>query len=126
MPWPALAADDDDIGHRLDAVLNQERRILEPGLRLDVRRDHRLSGLERMALRAVAHGREDHLAHHARSPAHARAHRQRSPVLLQVHDLGEIGSRGIPDQAAGLGQDLVQAIGSQRELPELSQDSLLP
>ena len=48
--WPAMATDDDDIGHRLDAVLDQERRIGEPGLRPDIWGDHRLSRSEGMTL----------------------------------------------------------------------------
>ena len=123
---PALAANDDDVGHRLDAVLDQERRIREPCLRRDVRGDHRLARFKGVALRVAVRGLERHLAHHAGRPADTRAHPQGGPVRLQLHDLGEIGAQGIADQAAGLGQHPVQTVGPQRKLPEPCQSGLLP
>ena len=80
----------------LTPLLDQERRILEPLLRLDVGRDHRLSRLEGVSLRAAVRRLDAHLAHDAGLPAHACAHQQGMPVLLQLHDLGEVGAQPSP------------------------------
>src|SRR6185312_15017004 len=46
-------------------------------------------------------------------------------VLLQLHDLGEVGAEGFRHEAAGFREDLVQVVGPERELPEPRQNRLL-
>ena len=115
---PAAAADDGDVGDRADTVLDQERWIGEPRLRRDVGRDHRLAGLEGVALRGVAQGVERDLAHNPGLPAHPRAHAQRHALLSQLHHLGEVGAETLTDETAGFAQDLVQVTRLQCELAE--------
>ena len=122
----ALRADDDDVGHRLDPVLDQEGRVAEPRLLRDVGGDHRLPRLQGIAFRGVVRSLGARLADHARLPAHARADEQGLAVLLQLHDLGEVGAEGLPNEAAGLGQDPVQVVGGERQFPEPGQNRLLP
>ena len=46
-------------------------------------------------------------------------------VLLQLHDLGQLGAERVPYEAAGLGQDLVQVVGFEGEFAEPGECGLL-
>src|SRR3954470_16761903 len=62
----------------------------------------------------------------ARLPAHAGAHQEGLAVVLQLHDLGEVGAERLAHKAAGFGQDLVQVIRSEDEFTKPGQGYLLP
>jgi len=78
-----------------------------------------------MAFRGLVRGPGGRLADHARLPTNARADQQGLAVLLQLHDLGEVGAEGFSDEAASFGQDLVQVVGPEGEFSEPGQNGLL-
>ncbi|MBL6080821.1 hypothetical protein JMJ56_22660 [Belnapia sp. T18] len=79
-----------------------------------------------MGLRCHVRRLDGCLADHARLPAHARANEQDLAVLLQLHDLGEVGAKRFPNKAAGFSQDLVEVVGPEGHIPESGQNGLLP
>lgn len=121
-----VAADDGDVGHRPDAIIDQERRVAESRLFVDVGRNHRLARFEGMTLRGVFRGHGDRFTDDARLPTHACPHQKCLVVLLQFHDLGQISAESLSDEAAGFGQNCVQIIGPEGEFAELCQSGLLP
>jgi hypothetical protein len=61
------------------------------------------------------------VAHDAGDPTNASPHQERLSLVLDFQDLGATGSKRIADQAAGFRQDLVKAVGPQREITEVGQ-----
>ena len=121
----AIGADDEDVGERMHAVVRQELGIGEPLLVRDVIRGDRLAAADRAALGRAGARVHDRMVDDTGLPPDAGTHQQRLAVGTQLHDLRKVGPERLADEAACLGEDLVELHRTQRQVAEPGQHALL-
>ncbi len=101
-----MRADDRHVRQRLDAIVFEEVGVGETRLLVDVGGRDGLAGSEGIPLRRSPAGFHVRLSDDAGLPADAGLDEQSNTILLQLHDLGEVGAEGLADQDARLVQYL--------------------
>jgi hypothetical protein len=78
-----------------------------------------------MTLGGVRFDFHNDLPDNPRMPANTRPYLQTDAVVLQFHDFGEFGPKGIAHQPARFLKDFIKIIRFERTLPEPHKDILL-
>ena len=106
-------------------AVRQELGIGEPLLVRDVVRGDRLAAADRAALGRAGARVHDRMVDDTGLPPDAGTHQQRLAVGTQLHDLRKVGPERLADEAACLGEDLVELHRTQRQVAEPGQHALL-